>query len=121
MDFSGKIALVTGSSSGIGAAIAQELAAGGANVALHYRSNPDGVEQVADAIRNQGGQCRIFKADVSNAADQLGREHDLPQRATQRARPRPVPRARHQPVTAPRSRPARKLAGWAPVSCAWPA
>ena len=69
MDFSGKIALVTGSSSGIGAAIAQELAAGGANVALHYRSNPDGVEQVADAIRNQGGQCRIFKADVSNAAE----------------------------------------------------
>ena len=69
MDFSGKVALVTGSSSGIGAAIAQELAAGGANVALHYRSNPDGVEQVADAIRNQGGQCRIFKADVSNAAE----------------------------------------------------
>ncbi|MEZ4719840.1 MAG: 3-oxoacyl-[acyl-carrier-protein] reductase [Caldilineaceae bacterium] len=69
MDFSGKIALVTGSSSGIGAAIAQELAAGGANVALHYRSNPDGVEQVADAIRSQGGQCRIFKADVSNAAE----------------------------------------------------
>ena len=69
MDFSGKIALVTGSSSGIGAAIAQELAAGGANVALHYRSNPDGVEQVADAIRSQGGQCSIFKADVSNAAE----------------------------------------------------
>ena len=69
MDFSGKVALVTGSSSGIGAAIAQELAVGGANVALHYRSNPDGVEQVADAIRSQGGQCRIFKADVSNAAE----------------------------------------------------
>ena len=67
MDFTDKIALVTGSSSGIGAAIAKELAAQGATVALHYRSNPDGVNQVAEEIRQQGGQCDIFQADVSNA------------------------------------------------------
>ena len=39
MDFSGKVALVTGSSSGIGAAIALELAQRGASVAIHYRGN----------------------------------------------------------------------------------
>lgn len=65
MDLVGKIALVTGSSSGIGAAIARELAARGAHVALHYRSNPDGAEAVAASIREQGGQCAVFQADVS--------------------------------------------------------
>ena len=44
MDFTGKIALVTGSSSGIGAAIAKELAAGGARVALNYRGNQAGAD-----------------------------------------------------------------------------
>ena len=39
MDFSGKSILVTGSSSGIGAAIAKEFAAGGANVAILFRGN----------------------------------------------------------------------------------
>lgn len=67
MDFSGKVALVTGSSSGIGAAIAKELAAGGANVALHYRSNPDGANRVAEEIRSLGGSCAVFQADVSHA------------------------------------------------------
>ena len=38
MDFSNRVALVTGSGSGIGAAIARELAAGGAKVAIHYLS-----------------------------------------------------------------------------------
>ncbi len=67
MDFSGKVALVTGSSSGIGAAIAKELAAHGATVALHYRSNPDGATAVAEQIRAANGTCEIFQADVSNA------------------------------------------------------
>lgn len=63
--FSEKIALVTGSSSGIGAAIATELAANGATVAIHYRGNKDGAQSVADAIKSAGGQCGIFQADVS--------------------------------------------------------
>lgn len=67
MEFSGKVALVTGSSSGIGAAIAKELAANGASVALHYRGNEEGVNAVAAAIREQGGSCAIFQADVSDA------------------------------------------------------
>lgn len=69
MDFSGKIALVTGSSSGIGAAIAKELAAHGATVALHYRGNSDGATAVAEQIRSSNGTCEIFQADVSNAED----------------------------------------------------
>jgi 3-oxoacyl-[acyl-carrier protein] reductase len=66
MDFSGKIALVTGSSSGIGAAIAKELAAGGASVALNYRGNQAGADETAAAIRDSGGECDVFRADVSS-------------------------------------------------------
>lgn len=68
MSFLDKVALVTGSSSGIGAAIAAELAAGGATVALHYRGNADGAQAVADGVRGEGGQCAIFQADVSDPA-----------------------------------------------------
>lgn len=66
IDFSGKTALVTGSSSGIGAAIAKELAACGAKVAIHYRGNADGANQVAEAIRQQDRVCALYQADVSN-------------------------------------------------------
>ena len=69
IDFSGKVALVTGSSSGIGAAIASELAAGYAKVAVHYRGNADGAAQVAEAIQQAGGSCSLYQADVSNTAE----------------------------------------------------
>jgi 3-oxoacyl-[acyl-carrier protein] reductase len=67
MDFTGKSVLVTGSSSGIGAAIAQEFAAGGAKVAVHYRGNSQGAESVAAAIREKGGECNIYQGDVSDS------------------------------------------------------
>jgi 3-oxoacyl-[acyl-carrier protein] reductase len=67
MDFSNRVALVTGSGSGIGAAIARELAAGGAKVAVHYRGNAEGAHAVMAQITEAGGVCRIFQADVSMA------------------------------------------------------
>lgn len=67
MDFSGTVALVTGSSSGIGAAIAKELASGGAKVAVHYRGNEAGAQAVLEEIRSSGGECAMFHADVSDA------------------------------------------------------
>ena len=68
MNFSNKVALVTGSSSGIGAAIARELASGGAKVAVHYRGNADGANAVMAQIVEMGGVCNIYQADVSDAS-----------------------------------------------------
>lgn len=66
--FDGKTALVTGSSSGIGAAIARELAQAGAAVAIHYRGNSDGALAVVESIRSNGGRAEIYQADVSDSA-----------------------------------------------------
>ncbi len=66
MEFSGRVALVTGSSRGIGAAIAKELAAGGAKVAVHYRGAAEAALEVAESINTAGGVCAIYQADVSD-------------------------------------------------------
>lgn len=57
MKLSGKVALVTGSSSGIGQAIAIRLAEAGAKVIVNYRSNPQGAEATLAAIQSAGGEC----------------------------------------------------------------
>jgi 3-oxoacyl-[acyl-carrier protein] reductase len=61
----GKVALVTGAGGGIGRATAFELAARGANVAVHYRRNRRGADDVVTTVRGQGCSAEAFEADVT--------------------------------------------------------
>ncbi|MCM2297661.1 SDR family NAD(P)-dependent oxidoreductase [Rhodoferax sp.] len=62
--FAGKSVLVTGSSSGIGAAVAQSFGAAGARVAVHYAHNREAAESVANVIRQAGGQAITLAGDM---------------------------------------------------------
>jgi len=64
----GKVALVTGGSRGIGAAIAKRLARDGASVAFTYSSNPARADEVSAAIKADGGRAHAIKADSADAA-----------------------------------------------------
>jgi glucose 1-dehydrogenase len=59
MTLEGKVALVTGSSQGIGQAIAVRLAQEGAQVVINYRSNPQGAEETLAKVQAAGGQCHL--------------------------------------------------------------
>ena len=64
-----RVALVTGASRGIGAAIARELAAAGCHVLVNYRSDERGATEVKDSIVATGGQATLLPFDVSDAAE----------------------------------------------------
>jgi len=64
-DLSCKVAVITGSSRGIGAAIAKTLAAQGAKVVVNHRNSPEGAEEVVAAIKAGGGEAMVVQADVS--------------------------------------------------------
>nr|WP_188565606.1 SDR family oxidoreductase [Undibacterium terreum] len=66
--FSNKVALVTGGSRGIGAAIVRRLARDGAAVAFTYSSSPGPAQELAQAINAAGGRALAIKADSADAA-----------------------------------------------------
>jgi 3-oxoacyl-[acyl-carrier protein] reductase len=65
----GKVALVTGASKGIGAAIAVHLAEAGASVVVNYASSKSGADRVVGQIIEKGGKAVAVQADVSQPAD----------------------------------------------------
>src|SRR5258708_7822405 len=66
---SGKVAVVTGASKGIGASIAKHLAAEGAAVVVNYASSRAGADKVVAEITRSGGRAVAVQADVSKKAD----------------------------------------------------
>ena len=79
MILSGKVALVTGGSRGIGRAIALRLSAEGAKIAVNYAGNTAAAEEVKAAIEKNGGTALLIQTDVSDAAaaaEMVARVHE---------------------------------------------
>ncbi len=74
----GQVALITGAAKGIGRAIALRLAHEGADIALHYRSNPEQADAVAEEIRAMGRRVTLLQADLtdSQAMEQMAQQFE---------------------------------------------
>lgn len=66
--FDGKVALVTGSSRNLGAAIAHRLSAQGATLAIHYHRDEEEARRVVEAVAEGGGHAEAFRADATDGA-----------------------------------------------------
>jgi 3-oxoacyl-[acyl-carrier protein] reductase len=64
--FEGRVALVTGASGGIGAALCPLLGSAGARVAVHFHTDQASASRVAEAVQATGGQGQIFRADLGD-------------------------------------------------------
>src|SRR5881409_228804 len=64
----GKVAIVTGASKGIGAAIAKQFAAEGAAVVVNYASSKQGADRIVDEIAKRGGKAIAVQANVARKA-----------------------------------------------------
>lgn len=68
LDLSGKTALVTGASQGIGASIARRFAEAGARLAVHYRSQPEMAANLAASIAGNGGEAVALRGELTEPA-----------------------------------------------------
>ena len=68
-DLAGKAVLITGASTGIGAALARAFAAQGARVAVHYNASANAAEGVAKAIHDAGGEAFLIRGDVTRSKE----------------------------------------------------
>ncbi|MDP9312722.1 MAG: SDR family oxidoreductase [Chloroflexota bacterium] len=64
--FDGQVVLITGASTGIGAAVARAFGAAGANVVVHYNRSRDAAQAVAQAVEAGGGRALLVQADVTD-------------------------------------------------------
>src|SRR5882672_8215042 len=64
-DLAGKAILITGASSGIGAAISRAFAEQGARLALHWNSNAAGAQRVLESVRDTGGVAELVQGDLT--------------------------------------------------------
>ena len=67
VDLQGKVALITGSSRGIGRGCAIEMAACGADIVINYRTHPDEAEEVAEIVRGLGRNAITVGADIAES------------------------------------------------------
>jgi 3-oxoacyl-[acyl-carrier protein] reductase len=68
-DLADKVVLITGASTGIGAALARAFGAQGSRVAIHYNSSDDAAKALAREMKEGGAQALLVRGDVTDAAD----------------------------------------------------
>ena len=68
MDVADRVVLITGASSGVGVALAEQLAGMGARVVVNYSRSADAAQAVVSRIASAGGQALVVQADVSEEA-----------------------------------------------------